>query len=659
MALTIEKIQQYNILKNTSRVNNLSANVNLGVPYNDALNLYNAVIAIGEDEGWDTASSTNLTATQGTSTTTLHSSSGTDVVILAADDTRSGVMSATQADHLANLVTLTGVTGGDADLGTFTGTTISDSSTIKAALQEIEIALEAVTGESSQDAVGNILTDTSTIDFTYDDGTPQITADVKDSSITYAKIQDVSTNNRLLGRSTTGAGIVEEITIGSGLTLSSGTLSASGGSGTVTSVAITTPGFLSVSGSPITTSGTLALTLANQNVGTVFAGPTSGTSAPTFRLLVASDIPPLTASKISDFGEAVDDRVDSLLVAGAGITLTYDDGADTLTIAAPATGYTDEEAQDAVGTILLDSTTIDFAYDDATPNITAGIIAGSVTNTHIANGAGGIYKFSGTIASGVAATVTAGSTFRINYDGGNPGITIDDLNNETAIYSGDGTQYFYANDTNIQMASGTSKLEFEDGEFRIYDSDATNYISISTPATGTLTADYDMVLPSANASGVLTNDGSGNLSWGSTTPESAYGELYQSSGTDSIAIGTGGTFYKWTASVAGLTNLVTADTGDDDLTIDAGGDGVYKVSAQASITGFSNAEITMAVFKNGSIAPNLQCGRIMEPSVLLNSFSVTGLLDLEEGDVIDLRFTSDDEFDSVTVYKANLNITRI
>jgi len=69
-----------------------------------------------------------------------------------------------------------------------------------------------------------------------------------------------------------------------------------GGSGTVTSVALTVPSFLSVTGSPITTSGTLAITLATQNANTVFAGPTTGSAAaPTFRALVAGDIPDLSS----------------------------------------------------------------------------------------------------------------------------------------------------------------------------------------------------------------------------------------------------------------------------------------------------------------------------------------------------------------------------
>ena len=70
--------------------------------------------------------------------------------------------------------------------------------------------------------------------------------------------------------------------------------------GTVTSVAMSVPSFLSVAGSPITGAGTLAVSLSTQTSGAVFAGPATGAAAaPTFRSLVATDIPALDFSKIT------------------------------------------------------------------------------------------------------------------------------------------------------------------------------------------------------------------------------------------------------------------------------------------------------------------------------------------------------------------------
>lgn len=73
--------------------------------------------------------------------------------------------------------------------------------------------------------------------------------------------------------------------------------------GTVTSVALAAPSsILSVSGSPVTTTGTLTLSLATQTANKVWAGPTSGGAAtPTFRSLVAADLP-LTFGNLTDVG---------------------------------------------------------------------------------------------------------------------------------------------------------------------------------------------------------------------------------------------------------------------------------------------------------------------------------------------------------------------
>ena len=71
------------------------------------------------------------------------------------------------------------------------------------------------------------------------------------------------------------------------------------GNGSVTSVALTAPtDIFNVSGSPITTSGTLALTLDTQSANTIWAGPTTGSAAtPTFRSIVLADLPTITTAK--------------------------------------------------------------------------------------------------------------------------------------------------------------------------------------------------------------------------------------------------------------------------------------------------------------------------------------------------------------------------
>ena len=81
-----------------------------------------------------------------------------------------------------------------------------------------------------------------------------------------------------------GTGI--SVTNGDGV---SGNITISSTSGTVTSVGLSLPSIFTVSGSPITTSGTLSAALAAQAKNTVFAGPTSGANAiPTFRTLSLS-----------------------------------------------------------------------------------------------------------------------------------------------------------------------------------------------------------------------------------------------------------------------------------------------------------------------------------------------------------------------------------
>jgi hypothetical protein len=78
--------------------------------------------------------------------------------------------------------------------------------------------------------------------------------------------------------------------------------------GTVTSVALTVPSWLGVSGSPVTTTGTLAVTAVNQNANRVLAGPaTGGAATPDFRALVPADLPTMVGSGASHAAGIVPD----------------------------------------------------------------------------------------------------------------------------------------------------------------------------------------------------------------------------------------------------------------------------------------------------------------------------------------------------------------
>lgn len=89
-----------------------------------------------------------------------------------------------------------------------------------------------------------------------------------------------------------------------------------GGSGTVTSVGLadgsTTP-IYQISGSPVTSSGTLTFTLKNENANLVFSGPSSGGAAqPSFRALVAADLP----ASYQTIGNLTDVGTDGITITG-------------------------------------------------------------------------------------------------------------------------------------------------------------------------------------------------------------------------------------------------------------------------------------------------------------------------------------------------------
>ena len=125
-------------------------------------------------------------------------------------------------------------------------------------------------------------------------------------------------------------------------------------SGTVTSVGLSLPSILSVSGSPVTSSGTLSASLANQNANLVFAGPASGSAAaPTFRALVADDVPTLnqnTTGTASNVTGTV-----AVANGGTGTTTGSITGTGALTFTAGGANQNITLAPTGTGNIILNN----------------------------------------------------------------------------------------------------------------------------------------------------------------------------------------------------------------------------------------------------------------------------------------------------------------
>ena len=138
-----------------------------------------------------------------------------------------------------------------------------------------------------------------------------------------------------------------------------------GGAGTVTSVALSLPSDFGLSGSPITTSGTLTVTRNAQAANVVMAGPASGANAvPTYRALVAADIPALNYTTTAQAAAAapvqsVAGRTGNVTLAVADVSGAAKSGANTdiTSLLSPALGAATATTQAATDSSTKVATT--------------------------------------------------------------------------------------------------------------------------------------------------------------------------------------------------------------------------------------------------------------------------------------------------------------
>jgi len=106
-----------------------------------------------------------------------------------------------------------------------------------------------------------------------------------------------TTRNYLINKFVAGSGItLERLFVGGNEQVR---VSSIAGTGNVSSVGLSLPNIFSVSNSPVTGSGIITATLANQSANSFLAAPSGATGIPSFRAINAVDIPSLPASKIA------------------------------------------------------------------------------------------------------------------------------------------------------------------------------------------------------------------------------------------------------------------------------------------------------------------------------------------------------------------------
>ncbi len=321
------------------------------------------------------------------------------------------------------------------------------------------------------------------------------------------------------------------------------------GTGTVTSVGLALPASVfNVAGSPVTGVGTLTGSFANQTANTVFAGPASGgAGAPTFRALVAADLPSLAGNYIQNQSAA--SQTANFWISGpAGIGVATAPTTTQLSVLTSTSGNIG-----ILGNNNVPTTTSTSGYGVVGES---GSSTGAPTNVTITSGpvlniTAGVL---GSASRGPAVPTTSGFTSNVGF--GVVGLLGSALPSSTPFISGAGVLGATKTAGTAPFAAGVAAYA-SGGGYGVYSSSTGGGIGIYTAVTGKTST----VIPGAGNFGVYVlgneNTSSGVYSRMGTT----YGVAPLPTVAASIYATTDSTLKVW-ALAANNTSSTTAPTGN-------------------------------------------------------------------------------------------------
>ena len=339
------------------------------------------------------------------------------------------------------------------------------------------------------------------------------------------------------------------------------------GSGSVTSVALSLPSIFSVSGSPVTTSGTLTGTLTTQTANTVFAGPSTGSAAtPTFRALVSADIPSL------NYVTSVSGTSPISVTSGYTPTVSITQAGVSSSGYLSSTDWNTFNNKGSGTVTSITSSTLSIGGTSAIPtvNLTSGIVTagttgsstlipvitvdtyGRVTNvTTASNPQGTVTSVSGTgTVNGITLTGTVTSSGSLTLGGTLSGIGNSQLTNSTISGVALGSNLFSLTaGTGVSFSSGTT-----------YNGSAA--ITINATGTGGTVTSVAATVPSflSISGSPITTSGTLAISYSGTALPAVNGGTAQTSYTtgDILYASASNTLSKLTVGTTGYTLTVAS-----------------------------------------------------------------------------------------------------